>query len=148
MKIILLQDVPKVGRKYEVKDIADGFARNLLIPQGKAEVATQGALLRVKKHGEERARKGKEWEATLAKALTKIDGQIVTLVLKANSKGSLFEGIDGERVRLALQEKTGTSVPVESLIFDAPIKKVGEYEIKVEGGKKEARFTLKIEASQ
>ncbi|MBI4120628.1 MAG: 50S ribosomal protein L9 [Parcubacteria group bacterium] len=148
MKIILLQDVPKVGRKYEVKDMADGFARNLLIPQGKAEVATEAALLRIKKLRDERQQRTKEGRAILTKALQKISGETITLTVKANAKGSLFEGVDGEKIRSVLQEKTGTEVPVESLLFDAPLKKVGEYAIAIRWEGEEVSFTLKIEADK
>lgn len=145
MKIILLKDVPKVGRKYETKDVSEGYAANLLIPRGLAVAATASAmksleLERAKIEGERRIH-----DDLLAKNISTLDGKVVTLKLKVNEKGHLFAGIHKVELLPELEKQAGVQLNAENIILDKPIKEAGDHVVEVRGAGKSGRFTLRIE---
>src|SRR3989344_2813830 len=105
MKIILKEDVRGVGRKYEVKDVADGYARNFLIARGKAALATPQA----EKNAEGALRAAEagrvKMETALAENIKKLDGEVVVISAKANEKGSLFAGLGSVHLASLLEKK-------------------------------------------
>jgi len=130
MKVVLLEDVEKVGKKYDVKQVADGFARNFLIPKNLAKVATrelsewaemQKQLL--EKKAEENLKKSQ----TLASS---IDGQEVIFQVKVGPEGQLFESINSQKISEKLKE-LGFEVKKNQIDLAEPIKEVGEYPVKI-----------------
>ncbi|HVU06183.1 MAG TPA: 50S ribosomal protein L9 [Candidatus Paceibacterota bacterium] len=146
MKIVLTKDVKGVGKKHDVKTVADGFALNSLIPQGVAEVATAGVMKRVELVKKQEAAEKKVKEDLLAKNLKSIHDQVVEVALEANDKGHLFAGLHAAEIAPLVKEKTGVDILPEFIVLDKPIKAVGEHavDIKVQG--KSATFTLKVSA--
>jgi len=146
MKIILLKDVKKIGKKYEVKNVADGFAINMLIPDKLAIPATPGNInmIETKKKGDmlENAKN----EAELQKALDEIKGISIEIKGKVNDKGHLFAGIHKPEIIEAVKKQKGVNLTAEHLILEKPIKEVGEHAITVKVGDKEAAFKLVITA--
>src|SRR4051812_43655114 len=110
MKIVLIKDVKGVGKKHDVKTVADGFALNSLIPQGGAVVATESVLKRVElaKKQEEGERKVKE--DLLAKNLKSIHDAVVEVSADANEKGHLFAGLHAAEIAPLVREKTGVDL--------------------------------------
>src|SRR4051812_13694300 len=96
MKIILLKDVPKVGKRYDVKNVADGYALNMLIPRGLAQVATNDAVKRVELAKSNDMTQKKIQDELLVKNLEIIKNLTLTLKERANEKGSLFAGVTRE----------------------------------------------------
>jgi large subunit ribosomal protein L9 len=148
MKVILLQDVPKVGKKYEVKNVADGFAQNSLIPQGTAIAATAAALekielLRKQHEGEEKIKAD-----LLMKNFSSLDGVVIELSAKVSDKGHLFSSIHKADLIKALKEQKHIDVPEASIILEKPVKEVGEHIIAVMVGEKTGSFTLKVSAAK
>lgn len=146
MKVILLKDVAKLGKKYDVKTVADGYAINRLIPEGHAETATPKALKRVEtiKLRDDAERKIKE--DLLLKNLEDLKGVVVKISGKANEKGHLFAGIHKEALVPALKEQTRLDITPEYINLEKPIKEVGEHEVTVKVGGKEATFKVVITA--
>lgn len=146
MKVILLKSVPKIGSKYQVLDVADGYAMNALLPRGLAQVATKSALARVAelKLTEDVDRKVRE--DLLMKNLASIADVTVEYVGKANEKGHLFAGIHKEEIIDALKKQDRVDITPEYLILDKPIKEVGEHKITVDVQGKTAEFTLVVKA--
>ncbi|MEI6190881.1 MAG: 50S ribosomal protein L9 [bacterium] len=146
MKIILLKDVKKLGKKYEVKEVSDGHALNMLIPGKMAIPATPGNvnMIEAKKKGDmvEIAKT----EAELQKVLNEIKGISVEMKGKVNDKGHLFAGIHKEEISEAVKKQKGVNLTVEHLILEKPIKEVGEHSIKVKIGDREVAFKLIIKA--
>jgi len=140
MKVILLRDVPTVGRKHEVKEVADGYARNFLIARGLAQLATQGAQAEVA-----RSRVNKEVQRTLLKkelsALTKGG---ITLTREANEEGHLFAGIHAGDIAVELSQKIGIQLKSEHIVLEKPIKTIGSYTIPVVVGEDHTEMTLTI----
>ena len=145
MKVVLLKDVPKVGKKYEIKDVSDGHGRNFLLRQGLAELATPKALKMVEdmKHQLLAAKKSAdaETEALVAK-LSKVK---LVLKEKANDEGILFASIKADDLVEHIKDQSGLEVSAEHIKLDKPVKGVGEYDIEIAGGEKKASFKLVVE---
>lgn len=145
MKIIFLKDIPKVGRKYEVKDVADGYGRHL-ISSKLAEVATPTSLLRVEKLQLRTVSEQKMHEELLKKNLETIQGTKVTLARKANEKGHLFASIHKDEVLKELQKETRIELPGEYMLLEKPIKELGVHDVSVVVGKHSAVFQVVVES--
>ena len=146
MKIVLLKDVKGVGKRNDIKTVADGFALNSLIPQGVAEVATAQALSRVTlaKMREDADRKVRE--DLLSKNLKSLHDAVVTVELPANEKGHLFAGIHTAEIAPLIKEQTRIDVLPEFIKLDKPIKEIGNHKIDVSVHGKQATFTLTVKA--
>ncbi len=138
MKIILLTDVKGVGKKGEVKEVSDGYARNYLIPRGLAVEATEGNLKHLmdekKQHTEKEERIRKKSEELL-KELKKKTWEIS---VKAGEKGKLFGSLTSGNIAELLQKSSGYEIDKRWIKLKKPIKELGEYEIdlKLPGGVK------------
>src|SRR3990167_658932 len=94
MKVILLQNVAKTGRKYEVKDVSDGYALNFLIPNKLAKVATVNALRELESERLQHEQNQKTKEVDLIESIEKLKDSRVSISAKINDEGKLFAGID------------------------------------------------------
>ena len=128
MKIILLQDVKGQGKKGEVIDVNEGYARNFLVKKGLAEIATPSKLndLTQKKSAAE-FHKAEEIKATKEMA-SEINGKKFVVKIKAGSAGRVFGSVTGANVADALQA-AGYNVDKKKVVLAAPIKNLGEYEV-------------------
>jgi len=142
MRVILKQDIKGVGRKYEVKDVADGYAVNLLIPKKMAEYATPEAVKKAEILKATTLAEIEIREELTKKQIEMLKGVKVTLLKKANEKGSLFEKIHPEEITVALKDQAKIDVDPEFLKIEHPIKEIGEHQIIVEVGKNKGGFTL------
>lgn len=129
MKLILLEDVKKVGQKGAVVEVADGYAQNVLLPRKLALPATAASI---QQYQQETLRAGerKATDAGLAKSiLGKLDGQTVTIHAKAGGTGTLFEAIHAADIAAVIEKDLGFSIPESAIVLDAPIKKTGDHPI-------------------
>jgi len=130
MKVILLKDVEKLGKRLEVKNVEKGYARNYLIPNDLARSATREALkwLDIQK---EIAQNQQEGELKKIQALVaKIDGRELNFSMKVGDKGQLFESLTTQKIKDALKEK-GFDVSKEQIQLKQPIRELGEFSIKI-----------------
>jgi len=146
MKIILLKDVKNVGKKYETKEVADGFAMNSLIPRNLAEAASISAQKRMEtlKEQDEGAKKGRE--ESISKNIKAVEGVTITKKGKANDKGHLFASIHKEDIVDELRKQSGLEIEAEHIQLEKPIKETGKHKIPVEVAGKTAEFILVVEA--
>lgn len=144
MKIILLKDVKKVGRKYEVKNVADGQAMNMLIPGGLAIPATSGNIKMIEIKRSADMNDIAKTEAELQKVLTEIKGVSIEMTGKVNDKGHLFAGIHKEAIAEKVHKEKGLGISPEMIILEHPIKEVGEHAITVKVNNREVPFKLII----
>jgi len=144
MKIILIKDTKKVGRKYEVKDVADGFALNSLIPGKFAIPATASNLkiIETKKLGDLSI--SKNMSESVLKALEKLPEGKLIIEGKVNEKGHLFAGIHEEKIVEEFKKVTGSELPVGSLEIDQAIKGIGEYKIKIKAGDRMVNLVVEV----
>jgi large subunit ribosomal protein L9 len=130
MKVLLKQDVPKIGKKGELLDVKEGYARNFLIPNGLAVEASGGAMKQVEeeKRAQDR-RKAKEKEE--AQALGKrIEAVPILLKHKAGDEGRLFGSITSSEIADAFEQK-GFGVDKKKIVLDEPIRLVGRHTVKI-----------------
>ena len=128
MKIILLQDVKGQGKKGEVVDVNEGYARNFLIKKGLAEIATAAKLndLSMKKSA---ADFHKAEEIKAMKELAKeIEGKNFTVKIKAGQAGKVFGSVTGANVSDALKA-AGYDIDKKKVVLAAPIKTLGNYDV-------------------
>jgi large subunit ribosomal protein L9 len=145
MKIILLKDINKIGRKYEIKNVSDGHAINLLIPQGLAVAATGEALKRVEREKATMEINRKVREDLIAKNIADLKDQTVTISGKANAKGHLFAGLHADVIAKEVEKQTRLQIDPEFIKLDHPLKEVGEHIVEVSVGGKTGKFKLVIE---
>lgn len=146
MKIILTKDVPKVGKKYEMKDISDGYALNLLIPRGLAIIATKDAIKRIDLEKSIDEGEKKIHKDLLLKNLIELEGVTITMSEKANEKGHLFAGVHKLEIIPAIEKQTRLQIDAEHIVLEKPIKEVGLHEVEVKVGEKSIKFNLDIKA--
>src|SRR4051812_45489306 len=132
MKIIFLKDVPRVGKRHEVKDVNDGYARNFLIPNGLAEPATPQTIKDLEKRKQNIEIERQMETKLLEKYLNEIKGKTITIKGKANDQGHLFSAIHKKEITDALKEQHNAEVNENFINLPKPIKEVGEHEIPIE----------------
>ncbi len=144
MQIILLQDVGGVGKRHEVKDVADGYALNFLIPRGLAEQATSDRLASHEKRMAESAALKREEEDKLTKAIQSLENATITLKLRATEKGGLFKSVGPKEIVAAIQRERAVEVPEEAIRISQPIKTVGEHRVLIEAEGGKASITVAV----
>jgi len=137
MKIILLKDVKKIGRKYEIKDVADGYAVNSLIPTGVAVPATASYIKLVDAKKKQDVTMREEYKQALEYAIKKLPDGKLHVAGKVNEKGHLFAGITVDKIIEEFKKETGVVLSLDYFELEKPIKEIGEHniEITVDGAK-------------
>lgn len=144
MKVILLKDIPKIGRRNAVVDVNEGYARNFLIPKRFAEIATDKAVAHLK-HIAELARIDKDIEdSLLKKVLLDLNSKNLVIEEKANEAGHLFKGINQSLISEALNKEFRVNIDPKYIKLDKPLKTVGDYVIQVDIEGKTGDFKLTI----
>jgi large subunit ribosomal protein L9 len=131
MKLILQKEVDKLGVPGDVVDVADGYARNFLVPRGMAIAASKGAVKNA-----ERLRSG--YEAKVGKARAEADalaGRLtagpVRIAAKAGEEGKLFGSVTPEKLAAEIEKATGVAVDRKQLHVEEPIRSVGNHEVRI-----------------
>lgn len=129
MKVILLQDVRNVGKKNEVKEVADGYARNFLLPRKLIEPATPAALARLEKLLSHNRKNQEEEGKRLLEIKQLAEGRTLEFRLRTDSRGSVFGSVSGEMILAALRDAKIVTTQRVSVTLDHPIKQLGEHEV-------------------
>lgn len=143
MKVILLRDVAKIGRRYEIVDVPNGYALNKLIPQKLAEAATPAGLKRVailkQKTSDQKDGQLKELE----EIKEKLAGKKIVIKVEANEKGHLFKGISAKDISENAQALE-VSLSEENIVIKEPIKTLGEHKVLLRVLEKEIEIDLEV----
>lgn len=130
MKVILLQDVKAQGKKGELINVSDGYARNFLLPRGLAMEATADAL-NTKKNADAAAARRIEKERAAAQELKKaLEASPVKIYARAGTGGKLFGSVTTKEISEALKQQHGIDMPKNQLTMDEPIKGFGTFEVR------------------
>ncbi|MCD7891293.1 MAG: 50S ribosomal protein L9 [Ruminococcus sp.] len=127
MKIIFLQDVKGSGKKGEVKNVADGYARNMLIPKGLAVEATPANLTKLEGQESSAQHKIDMEKQAAAEAAAKVKGKKVVIKAKAGSNDRLFGSVTASHVSEALNEQFGVKVEKKKITLNTEIKGFGSF---------------------
>ena len=146
MKIILLKDIQKIGRKYDIKEVSDGYALNMLIPKGVAKIATAQAVNNIETLKSRDLAEKKIQGELLSKNLDMINNLKLNIKEKANEKGHLFAGVTKEVLSGEIFKLIHLNLDPESIILSKPLKETGEHKVTVEAMGKKAEFVVNIEA--
>ena len=128
MKVILLQDVKGSGKKGDLINAADGYARNFLIPKGLAMEATAGAINNKKVQDAAKAHHAQVELEEAQKAQKELDGKTVTVRAKAGKEGRLFGAVTAKEVATALSEQYRITVDKRKVSLSMDIKAFGTYD--------------------
>ncbi len=130
MKVILLADVKGTGKKGEIKEVSDGYARNMLIKKGLAKEATAVEVnsLKIKQEAEEFHRR--EEQKRLMAIAAALKGKTVTCRVKAGEKGKVFGSVTSQEIASALNQE-GYDVDKKMIILNESIKNVGSYDVEI-----------------
>ena len=130
MRIILLKDIENLGKKYDVKEVKDGYARNFLFPNDLAKQATEESLKWLAMQEEINERKAEEGLKQVEQEAGKIDGVEVFIPIRIGEKGQLFEKITAQKISENLK-KLGFNIKKNQIELKKPIEEVGEFSIKI-----------------
>lgn len=134
MKVVLLEDLPKLGKRGDVVNVKDGYARNFLIPKGLAVVATEEEINRLKEEALKRKEKEERKKSVLLELKRAIDGREIVLKARAGAKGKLFGSITAGELAEAIKSSLGVDIDKKVIELESPIKEVGEYIVKLKLG--------------
>ncbi|MCI7192179.1 50S ribosomal protein L9 [bacterium] len=146
MKVILKQDVKSIGKKDEIHEVSDGYARNYLLPRGLAAAADANALNTARTKSEAKAHHEAEAKAAAEDLAAKIKGQIITVKVKGGASGKLHGKVTGKDVADQLTRLTGTEIDKKKVEMPSNIKEFGAYDaqIRLHAGVV-APFKIKVE---
>jgi large subunit ribosomal protein L9 len=148
MKIILMSDVKSLGTTGTVVEVADGYARNFLLPRGLAAEASKGSLALLEQQRKAKARRDAEAVAN-AEALGKqLEGMQLTVPAKAGGNGKLFGAVTNANVSEAIHATLGIEIDRHKIEVPDNIKSLGTYPIEIRLGKNiVAKSTVKVVAA-
>jgi len=130
MKVILLKDIDNIGKKYDIKVVKDGYARNFLIPNGLVKVATKSGILSIEELKKTEIKKSQEQLVETQKSASELDGQEIEFLVKTGEDGQLFEAITPLKIVKRLKEM-GFKIKKDQIVLDKPIKELGEFSVKI-----------------
>ncbi len=144
MRVVLLRDVPKVGRKLDDVEVADGYANNYLFPRKLAVQATPAKLTELAgKREAERAARDAEY-ADLKEKLTAIDGAVITLTVKADEQGHLFKKVRGSDIAEVLKDEHGVALEPDAILLEEPLNELGEQAVPIEAAGMRVTVTVTL----
>lgn len=147
MRVILLQDVAGVGKKWEIKEVKNGYAGNYLLPRNLAVMATERALKDLKLKQAQEVQKKAIQEDLFGKSLESVRDTVLVIERKTNEKGHLFDGVDAKEIAGLVEEKTKIKIPAEYINLEKTIKEVGKYKISIRKGDREVPFEIEVKAA-
>lgn len=131
MKVILLADVKGTGKKQEIVNVSDGYARNFLFPKKLAMEATPGAAKEIERKQAAERQREMERRAAAEKKAASLRGKVITVVAKCGAQGRLYGSVTGQEIADALCAQHGVEVDKRKIDLAEPIRTVGETEVVV-----------------
>lgn len=130
MRIILLQDIKKIGKKYEIKEVKSGFARNYLIPQKLAKIADEKTIIWAKEQQEKEIKKAEKKFEKITDLISRIDGLEVEFKMKTGENNQIFEKITEQKISKRLKEMK-YDIGTAKIELEKPFAEIGEFPIKI-----------------
>lgn len=147
MKVVLLEDVKSLGKKGDIVEVSEGYARNFIIPKKKGVEANQENLntLKLQKANEEKIAKEK---LEAAKELAaKLNEASVSLTIKGGKDGRTFGSVSSKEIEEAIKSQLGLEIDKKKLVIAEPIKTFGNHEVKVKLHK-DVTASLKVKVGE
>ena len=131
MKVVLLQDVKSQGKKNDIIEVSEGYARNFLFPKKLAVVADAKAVNDIKNKKSSEAHKIEVERENAKKVAEKLENTTVTIVADGGKEGKFYGAVTSKDIAEALKSQAGIDVDKRKVVLDAPIKAFGSYKIDV-----------------
>ena len=134
MKVIMKADLRGKGKKGQMIEVAEGYARNFLLPKGLAVLATADAMNTMRLQEKAKAKADAEAKAAATEIAEKLKGLQVKVSSKGGEGGKLCGAGTGREIAAALKEQHGVDIDSKKLVLDEPIKSFGSYQVKAKLG--------------
>ena len=131
MKVILRSDIDNVGKRGDICDVADGYARNFLLPKGLAMVATDGAVAQAASMRRARDLRDAQDRASAEEVARTLVPKVITIKAKSGAGGRLFGSVTAADIVDAVEAQTGIALDRRRVHLDEPIKVVGTHSVQV-----------------
>ena len=131
MKVILADDVDKLGRKGDVVTVADGYARNFLVPKGLALFASKGSLRQAEQMRRAREEKERKVKEEAAERVARLGASPVYISARAGEGGRLFGSVTKADVARAIEEQLGEAIDRHLVRLDDPIRSLGTHNVEI-----------------
>ena len=146
MKVILLQDVKGKGKKGQMIEVSDGYARNYMLPRKIAVEATADAVNTMRMNDKAAAEKAAKERAEALEISKKLRDMTLVVTVKGGGAGRLFGSVTNQEIADALEKKSGIKLDKRKIVISAPIKSVGTYTVNCKLGYEiTAPLSVKIE---
>jgi len=145
MKVILLKDIPKIGKKYDIKDVPDGYANNFLLPKKLVEPATPKKVKEIEEQKKSIQIEKQIQDDLLMKNLAAINGLELIIKGKTSDAGHLFKAIHKEDIAEKMKKDYHIDIAPDCIVLDKPIKTNGDYNITIQVKDKKTTFKLIVE---
>ncbi len=146
MKVILLQDVKGQGKKGQLIEVSDGYARNYMLPRKIAMEATADAINTVRMNDKAAAERAAKERAAALETSKTLRQMVLTVTAKGGGAGRLFGSVTNQEIADALKAKAGIALDKRKIVISEPIKNVGTYTVQCKLGYEiTAPLTVKIE---
>lgn len=144
MKVVLTQDVAKIGRRFEIVTVPDGYALNKLIPQKQALPATPVNVKRVESMKKRQTDDAAGETQAVADAINKLKDKKVAVKVEANAEGKMFEALKAGVIAAAVAAEAEVTLKPTWFHIPAPIKTTGEHTILLSFGDTQGEFTINV----
>lgn len=146
MKVVFLKDVSSKGRAGEIREVADGYAKNFLFPKGLALPATADALKKAQAQAEGKVRRLVRLQEELSEVAKLIDGKELHFKARAGEKGRLHGSITSAQIAEELSNLTNVEIDKKKIAIDEPLRQIGDHEVTISFSKDaEAKVKVIIE---
>ena len=148
MKVVLTQDVPKLGKAGEIKDVSDGYGRNFLLPKGFATIATQGMVKQAQERADAQRRKDAKLRSDAETLAQRINGQTLRFTVKVGELDRLYGSITNVDIADKVKQQLQIEVDRRKIELGDPIKRAGVYSVPVRlASGVEARLNVVVEGA-
>lgn len=144
MKVIFLKDVRGVGKKGEIKEVADGYALNALIPSRSAIQATPEKVAEHTKQAKVEAQATESQAHAAENDAKRLEGKELEVHMKANEHGHLYTHVSEEQIVMGIKAAIGSATDPKIIILEGPIKATGEWKCEAHFGQYPARFIVQV----
>ena len=135
MKVIFLEDVANIAKTGEIKEVADGYGRNFLIPKNLAALVSPETTARLEAQRRSKANKKVQIDSELANIAKQIEGNEITLKAKVGAKDRLYGSITSADIATELEKITGVAIDKRKIELDEPIRELGSFDVAIKLGK-------------
>jgi large subunit ribosomal protein L9 len=149
MRVVFLDDVEGVARAGDIKNVADGYARNFLLPRKLAAVATTSTMQQAEARAKAIAKEQEKLDDAARAVAAQLSGSPLVISARAGEQGRLFGSVTSSDIAQAMNARAGGSLEHRQIVLEAPIKEVGSYQVPVNLTRNvRAEVTVEVKAEE